>query len=132
MSADLELELRRLGEINGTINLLRQPAVGESSDVYAGRVELGAALLACKIGLGNNHTKCGTTTSVSWGFAVNARDCQPQLVGSSAVATSRESWEPKALTAVINALLQGRRGMFDTRIHPRNTRCDTQPPTQQQ
>lgn len=115
MSPDVELELRRLGGVDGTINLLRQPAVGESSDTYAGRVELGAALLACKIGLGDAHTKCGATSAISSGSGVDGRGCQPQLVDSSAVATLRESWEPRALTAAINALLQGGRDVVGTR-----------------
>eukprot|EP00903_Cladosiphon_okamuranus_P005904 g5838.t1 len=107
MSPDLELELRRLGGVDGIIKLFRKPALGESSDIYAERVELGAALLACKIDLGNNHPNCGTTTSVSSGFVVGTWDCQLQLAGSNAAATLRESWEPKALTVVINALLRG-------------------------
>lgn len=108
MSPDVELELRRLGGVDGTISLLRQPAVGESSGIYAGRVELGAALLACKIGLGNAHIKRGAITSTSTS-AVDGRACQQPLVDSNAVTTLRASWEPKALTAVIDALLQGRR-----------------------
>lgn len=106
MSPDVGLELRRLGGVGGAINLLRHPAVDEPRDTYAGRVELGAALLACKIGLGDTRAKCGAITSISSGSRVDAWDCQRPLVDSSAV-TLKESWEPRALAAVINALLQG-------------------------
>lgn len=112
MSPDVELELRRLGGINGTIKLLRPPATGESSDIYARRVELATALLACKIGLDSALKKCGATTSTSAGLPVDGLGCQQWLMGRSPVNALRESWEPKALTVVIDTLLRGRKCVF--------------------
>lgn len=125
MSPDVELELRRLGGVDGVIDLLRQPAAGEVIDIYAGRIELGAALLACKTaGLGKAHTKCGVTTSTSSASAVRGRNCQQQPVDSSDVSTLGESWEPRALTAVIGVLLQGTRDVLElAHTHTQTRTC---------
>lgn len=45
----MDLELRRLGGDRGLLGLLRPPSKSDSNDAFAARVELGAALVACRI-----------------------------------------------------------------------------------
>lgn len=109
-AVDVDLELRRLGGFSGVFNLLRRRAiaVGESDDVYAGRVELGAALLACRIGLGNPHTIRGAITTPS-SYEVDGRDCQQRQqqqtqVDSSEVKALMATWGSNALAVVLDTL----------------------------
>lgn len=118
-AADVGLELRRIGGIDGAFNLLRRRAVRESDDVYAGRIELGVALLACKIGLGlcEAHTQRGAIKTPS-SSQVDGQDCQQrqrQVDSSSVVEALLPTWGAKALVVVLETLLRGGRDDFGGR-----------------
>ena len=100
--AHVELELRRLGGVDGVINLLRKPSAAESDDAFAGRVELGAALLGCKIGVGGVPT---CPLSAAHG---RPHDHQQQAC-SSRTERSAVPWGLKAFVAVLDVLLKGTR-----------------------
>lgn len=97
-AAEVDLELRRLGSVGGVLGLLRRRSVDESAHVYAGRIQLGAALLASKLDITPAHTKCGATTSAGG-------DAGGDEEGSAVVA----SWGGRALAAVLDAIVQGGR-----------------------
>lgn len=108
--ADIELELRRLGGIDGVLNLLHLSAgLGSAGSCCADRIELGAALLACRIAETRGGKKCGTTTRAS------SSPCHPRIEGEkrassrgpmdgSTTTSMDTSWEPKALVFALDAL----------------------------
>lgn len=97
-AVDLELELRRLGCVDGVLGLLRRRSINESDHVYADRIQLGAALLACKLDLRAAPTKCGATA-----FAAGRGGAGGDEEGSALTA----SWGEKALASVLDVVVQG-------------------------
>ncbi|CBJ33243.1 hypothetical protein Esi_0448_0002 [Ectocarpus siliculosus] len=97
-AVDLELELRRLGCVDGVLGLLRRRSINESDHVYADRIQLGAALLACKLDLRAAPTKCGATA-----IAAGRGGAGGDEEGSALAA----SWGEEALASVLTLVVQG-------------------------
>lgn len=100
---EVELELRRLGGDGGLLNLLRRSNGVETTIACAGRVELGAALVALKVKDTSRIRICGGTprSSASYGRDVGERTPRVPIAATMA-------WESKVLLAVVDAL-QGAR-----------------------
>lgn len=118
LDTDVELEVRRLGGVSGVINLLRERSADESDNAYAGRIELGAALLGCKIG---THTKRGASDFVA--STTSGRDHDQHIADSSRIEPSMLSWESKGFVAVLDVLVQGTEESVRTRCGTRVNTC---------
>lgn len=100
---DVELELRRLGGIQGALSLLRQPAVYNSHEVSASRIELGAVILACKIEL-ETRTRCGATSSLNLDKDTTADNREFRRSQVDAETTGIEPSGARILYSVLQAL----------------------------
>lgn len=99
---DVEVELRRLGGIDGAISLLRHHRAGTataatSDEVQAGRLELGAALLACAIGLGT----ATTTTAAAAVAAVDDDGAAADNAAADAIAIPPDAAASAGTTGVM-------------------------------
>ena len=112
---DVELELRRLGGIDGAILLLRRHrppgggggggggGAGIDDEVQARRIELGAALLACVVGLDTAHTPPAAPAAATAGAAVAGCGCSGG--GAAATATAQQA-QCGATTTVVSSTEQ--------------------------
>lgn len=133
MDDNMDLELRRLGGDRGLLGLLRTPAESESTDAFAARVELGAALIACRIVVDAKTMPSSSRPSNIRGsnFRLYSVLSEDRFAGdeegetsscllctdgggsaTTAAASSNDcvvptarSWETKALKAIVDALL---------------------------
>lgn len=113
--ADVELELRRLGGIDGMLNLFRRPLGRESNGAYADRIEFGTALLSCSIKHYSSKGRSGATRF----SGPNTKAAHEESMKSRAVQTAdgptvvmAHEWKSKAL-ALITGALEGVASMLE-------------------
>lgn len=112
--ADVDLEVRRLGGVPGLLRLLRPPVGTASSGFCADRIELGAAILACKVNnIPPEKRRCGASNVLPMRPLGNAaEDCGKQGLfsrhyrGGGGAGTP---WETRVLIAALDALQGARR-----------------------
>ncbi|CAM9298889.1 unnamed protein product, partial [Scytosiphon promiscuus] len=103
---DVEIELNRLGGIDAALVLFLRRSAHESNHFYLGRLQLGAALVACKIAkidLRSAPPERGGTRSKECG--VDWRDSRER--NAEGRSTEVSSWGPKCLVLVLEAFARG-------------------------
>lgn len=123
--AGVDLEVRRLGGVLGVLKLLRPPVGTEPTGFCADRIELGAAILACKVkNIPPEKTYDGSSNMSSMmrslsNVAEEEEGCGEQelVVRHYQGKETGTPWETRALIAALDAL-QGLR-----RIHVLTDYC---------
>ena len=108
MIMNIELELKRLGGYSGLLRLLRGSAELKSSGAFAARVELVAALIACRIVNASSSIRCGGIALVSsLEGGVSGEDyasCLHRENNAPAPPVESAEWETSVLVSVTDIL----------------------------
>lgn len=113
--ADVDLEVRRLGGVPGLLKLLRPPIGSASAGFCADRIELGAAILACKVkNIPPPEKRCGSSNVFSMRPLGNTGedDCGEQGLLFGHYRGGEEAgtpWETRVFIAALDALQGARR-----------------------
>lgn len=109
--ACIDTEIGRLGGMDAVLDLLRKKENGKADPAFAKRIELGTALLVCRIkGRAERVRECGTTTSFSpsdGGAGQISSSASRDDIDTHSIATKDTAWQPTSLSLALDAV-QGR------------------------